>query len=161
MGIADRRPDARGGCGPPDSWVRLIGSIPNTGKTNIWKLALKRKPSPPRRAPGQFASRILVWEMTDTDRIIMNVEGGLLESHPQHVGKAKRFRGIAGSLFAFAAQLSFAIGGEGFVTIDAKSELIEHYRWVYGFREDREEPKDDPNDRSRREIDRAIWWEAP
>jgi hypothetical protein len=61
------------------------------------------------------------------------IEVTLLESHPQHVGKAKRFRGIAGSFFAFAVQLSFAIGAEGFIAIDAKSELIEHYRRVYGF----------------------------
>jgi hypothetical protein len=56
------------------------------------------------------------------------VEVTLLESHPQNVGRTKRFRGIPGSLFAFAAQLSFAIGGEGFIAIDAKTELIEHYQ---------------------------------
>ena len=61
------------------------------------------------------------------------VEVTLLESHPQHVGKAKRFLGIAGSLLAFAAQLSFVNGGEGFIAIDAKNELIEHYQQVYGF----------------------------
>ena len=61
------------------------------------------------------------------------VEVTLLESHPQNVGRTKRFRGIAGSLFAFAAQLSFAIGGEGFIAIDAKTELIEHFQRVYGF----------------------------
>jgi hypothetical protein len=58
------------------------------------------------------------------------VEVTLLESHPQNVGRAKRFRGVPGSLFAFAAQLSFAIGGEGFIAIDAKTELIEHYQRV-------------------------------
>ena len=61
------------------------------------------------------------------------VEVTLLESHPQQVGKTKTVRGIPGSLFAFAALLSFAIGGEGFLTIDAKTELIEHYRLNYGF----------------------------
>ena len=61
------------------------------------------------------------------------VEVTLLESDPRDVGRSKRFRGIPGSLFAFAAQLSFAIGGEGFIAIDAKTELIEHYQRVYGF----------------------------
>ncbi len=61
------------------------------------------------------------------------IEVGLLESHPHHVGRAKSFRGIPGNLLAFAAQLSFQLGGEGFITIDAKNELIEHYRQVYGF----------------------------
>ena len=61
------------------------------------------------------------------------VEVTLLESHPQNVGRTKKFRGIPGSLFAFAAQLSFEIGGEGFIAIDAKTELVEYYQRVYGF----------------------------
>jgi len=61
------------------------------------------------------------------------VEVTLLESHPQNVGRTKRFRGIPGCLFAFAARLSIEIGGEGFIAIDAKTELIEHYQRVYGF----------------------------
>lgn len=63
------------------------------------------------------------------------VEVLLLESHPQHVGKTKQLRGIPGSLFAFAVQLSLAIGGEGFLAIIAKTELIEHYRVNYGFQQ--------------------------
>ncbi len=61
------------------------------------------------------------------------VEVTLLESNPQSVGRTKRFRGIPGNLFAFAAQLSFSIGGEGFIAIVSKTELIEHYQRVYGF----------------------------
>jgi hypothetical protein len=61
------------------------------------------------------------------------VEVTLLESHPEHVGRTKRFGGIAGSLLAFAARLSFELGGEGFISILAKTELIEHYRDTYGF----------------------------
>ena len=56
------------------------------------------------------------------------IEVTLLESHPRHVGRTKEFRGIAGSLFAFADQVSFKIGAKGFIAIDAKNELIEHYR---------------------------------
>jgi hypothetical protein len=61
------------------------------------------------------------------------VEVTLLESSPQNVGRNKGFRGIAGSLFAFAARLSFELGGEGFIAIDAKNELLDHYRLTYGF----------------------------
>jgi hypothetical protein len=61
------------------------------------------------------------------------IEVTLVESHPLSVGQHKRFRGIAGSLFAFAAQLSFELGGEGFIVIDAKTELFEHYNRTYGF----------------------------
>lgn len=66
-------------------------------------------------------------------RHVDHVEVILLESHPRNVGKTKKYKGIPGSLLAFAAQLSFAIGGEGFLAIDAKTELIEHYRDSYGF----------------------------
>ena len=62
------------------------------------------------------------------------VEVTLLESHPLQVGRAKRFRGIAGSLLAFAALLSREIGGDGFVAMEAKTGLIEHYRDTYGFK---------------------------
>jgi hypothetical protein len=61
------------------------------------------------------------------------VEVTLLESLPGSVGRTKKFVGIPGSLFAFAAQLSFAIGGEGFIAIEAKTNLIEHFRSLYGF----------------------------
>jgi hypothetical protein len=61
------------------------------------------------------------------------VEVTLLESHPSNVGRTKRFRGIPGSLFAFAAKLSFEHGGGGFLVMDAKSELLEHYQRMYGF----------------------------
>ena len=61
------------------------------------------------------------------------IEVTLVESHPRHVGRTKRFRGIPGSLFAFAAQLSFEIGGQGFLVIDAKTELLENYQRTYGF----------------------------
>lgn len=62
------------------------------------------------------------------------VEVTLLESHPRNVGPTKRFQGVAGSLLAFAAQLSFQLGGDGFIAIDAKTELVEHYERVYGFK---------------------------
>ena len=61
------------------------------------------------------------------------IEVRLLESAPGNVGRLKRWRGIAGNLLAFAAQLSFASGGEGFVLLVAKTELINHYQTLYGF----------------------------
>jgi hypothetical protein len=61
------------------------------------------------------------------------VEVTLLESHPENIGQSKRFRGIPGSLFAFAARLSFELGGEGFISIDAKTGLMQHLRDHYGF----------------------------
>ncbi len=52
----------------------------------------------------------------------------------RHVGKRKKLGGIPGSLLAYAAQLSFAIGGEGFIAIEAKTNLIEHFQKTYGFK---------------------------
>lgn len=57
----------------------------------------------------------------------------LLESSIPHVGSDKLWRAIAGSLLAFAAQLSFNLGFEGFLDLSAKTHLIEHYRNEYGF----------------------------
>jgi len=79
------------------------------------------------KAPDQILGLLALRRQKD------HVEVTLLESHPWHVGKTKKFQGIPGTLFAFAALLSFEIGGEGFLAIDAKTELIEHYRRVYGF----------------------------
>jgi hypothetical protein len=61
------------------------------------------------------------------------VEVPHLESHPRYVGKSKKLRGIPGSLLAYAARLSFAIGRDGFISIDAKTNLIEHFQKDYGF----------------------------
>ena len=62
------------------------------------------------------------------------VEVKLLESNPRDVGSGKENRGIAGSLLAFAAEDSIFIGGEGCLTIDAKTALMPHYEKAYGFR---------------------------
>ena len=79
------------------------------------------------KAPGTILGLLAV-RRCDT-----YVEVTVLECHSHSVGRAKRFRGIAGSLLAFAAELSFRIGGDGFLVIDAKSELLEHYERTYGF----------------------------
>ena len=61
------------------------------------------------------------------------VEVRFLESRPGEVGRTKKFRGIAGSLLAFAARLSFDLGGDGFILLVAKTELLEHSERTCGF----------------------------
>ncbi len=61
------------------------------------------------------------------------VEVLLVESNPKNIGREKRFRGIPGHLLAFAADLSFRLGNEGFLRLIAKTELIDHYVKEYGF----------------------------
>lgn len=56
-----------------------------------------------------------------------------LECSPSNIGRDKMYRGIAGSLLGFAAELSLSRGVDGFVKLMAKTELIAHYRKTYGF----------------------------
>lgn len=56
------------------------------------------------------------------------VEVNLLENSPPNVGAGKIFKGIAGSLLAFAAKLSFGLGHEGVIMLMSKTALIGHYR---------------------------------
>lgn len=51
----------------------------------------------------------------------------LLESSPFNIGKNKLYVGVPGNLVAFACKLSFQRGGEGFVSFESKTKLINHY----------------------------------
>jgi hypothetical protein len=51
----------------------------------------------------------------------------LLESAPFNLGKKKLYEGVPGNLVAFACKLSFQRGGEGFVSFESKTKLIDHY----------------------------------
>jgi len=56
----------------------------------------------------------------------------LLESAPFNIGKNKIYEGVSGNLVAFACKLSFQRGGEGFVSFESKTKLIEHYKKALG-----------------------------
>ena len=51
----------------------------------------------------------------------------LLESAPFNLGKGKLYEGVAGNLVAYACKVSFQRGGEGFVSFESKTKLIDHY----------------------------------
>lgn len=55
-----------------------------------------------------------------------------VESHPENVGRRKKYAGVATNLIAYASQRSFELGFNGFVSFEAKSELIEHYKQTLG-----------------------------
>lgn len=57
------------------------------------------------------------------DHIFMN----LIESSKFNKGKNKIYTGVPGNLVAFACQMAFEKGYEGFLAFDAKTDLIEHY----------------------------------
>lgn len=52
----------------------------------------------------------------------------LIESAKFNKGKNKIYAGVPGNLVAFACQMSFNKGYEGFLAFDAKSALINHYQ---------------------------------
>ncbi len=64
----------------------------------------------------------------ETDHIFMS----LVESAPFNIGKNKLYEGVAGNMVAFACQLSFQRGFDGFVAFDAKTMLIPHYEKTLG-----------------------------
>jgi hypothetical protein len=58
-----------------------------------------------------------------TDHVYMY----LLESAPFNLGKNKLYEGVPGNLVAYACKVSFQRGGEGFVSFESKTKLIDHY----------------------------------
>ena len=64
----------------------------------------------------------------EPDHVFMN----LVESAPFNIGKNKLYEGVAGNLVAFACQLAFQRGFDGFVAFDAKTKLIPHYEKTLG-----------------------------
>ena len=59
----------------------------------------------------------------------------IAESAPWNRGKAKRYEGVGGHLFAIAAQKSMEKGYGGFVFLDAKNaDLVRHYEEALGAR---------------------------
>lgn len=58
-----------------------------------------------------------------TDHVFIH----LLENAPFNRGKEKIYEGVPGNLVAFACKLSFQRGGDGFVSFESKTRLIEYY----------------------------------
>lgn len=56
----------------------------------------------------------------------------LLESAPFNLGKNKLYEGVPGNLVAYACKVSFQRGGEGFVSFESKTKLIDHYEKTLG-----------------------------
>lgn len=56
----------------------------------------------------------------------------LIESAKFNKGNAKMYLGVPGNLVAFACQVAFEKGYDGFIAFDAKTALIEHYKKTLG-----------------------------
>lgn len=59
----------------------------------------------------------------------------LLEIKKTHQGREKEVERIAGCLIAFAASAAIKRGYYGFVSLEPKTKLIDHYQDNYGFRQ--------------------------
>lgn len=59
----------------------------------------------------------------------------LLEVSKPYQGKDKELDFIAGCLIAFAAEIAIKRGYYGFVSLEPKTQLIDHYQNKYGFRQ--------------------------
>lgn len=59
----------------------------------------------------------------------------LLEVSKKNQGKDKEIDSIAACLIAFAAALAYKRGYFGFVSLEPKTKLIDHYQAKYGFRQ--------------------------
>jgi hypothetical protein len=79
-----------------------------------------------RNAPHEIQGLISIQDRRD------HIWVNLAEAAPHNLGKAKRYIGVGGNLFAIAVKISFDKGCEGFVAFEAKTELIAHYRKTLG-----------------------------
>jgi len=57
----------------------------------------------------------------------------LIESSKENAGRQKEIDRIPGCLIAFACELSFKKGYDGFVSLVPKTQLVDHYIKKYGF----------------------------
>ncbi len=66
----------------------------------------------------------------------LRIEINTIESSKENIGSKKIYDGIAGSLIAFACKLAFMRGYYGFVSLIPKTNLIKHYKEIYGFEQE-------------------------
>lgn len=59
----------------------------------------------------------------------------LIENSRSNIGKEKEYDFIAGCMIAYVCELSFGKGYDGFVSLKAKTELVNLYQKKYGFKE--------------------------
>lgn len=82
----------------------------------VYKLTLEGK--------NEIEGLIALTDYKSDSAVYVNIA----ESAPHNLGKAKRYDGVGGHLFAIAAQVSVDHGFGGFIFMDAKNQdLVKHY----------------------------------
>ena len=88
----------------------------------VYKLTLKS-------SMDEVLGLISIVDYPDEKRIDIN----LLELRKDQTGKKKKIDSIAGCLISLAIQIAFEKGYNGFVTLEPKKQLRDHYQRKYGF----------------------------
>lgn len=119
-----------GGSFPTDITFLTKNDLKNISKRNGWAFNWKAEFTQNEREVYKLTIvnnptiiQGLVSLKIKPDHIFLN----LLESAPFNIGKNKVYVGVPGNLVAFACKLSFRRGGDGFVSFQAKTKLIDHY----------------------------------
>lgn len=63
----------------------------------------------------------------------LRIHINLIESSKENQGNTKQYDYIPGCLIAFACQMAFEKGYDGFVSLIPKTQLIDYYRNKFGF----------------------------
>jgi hypothetical protein len=125
-----------------DSFDTLVIPITTTDlkkitKANGWKFDWKKEASNKNKlvcklilkdSENQNIIHGLVSTSIEADHVKMH----LIESAPFNFGENKAYLGVAGNLVAFACNLSFANGFDGFIIFDSKTNLMSHYTKTLG-----------------------------
>lgn len=83
----------------------------------VYKLVTEKEP--------KTIQGLIALEKWDREKLVYMK---LIENAPFNIGKSKMYEGVCGNLVAYACKLSFEYGFDGYVSFDAKTKLIEHYK---------------------------------
>jgi hypothetical protein len=106
-------------------------------KANGWKFNWKQEFKQQQRQVYRLATEkeinliqgLVSLEIRDKDKFIFM---HLIENAPFNIGKTKRYQGVCANLIAYGCKLSVEYGFEGYLSFEAKTALIEHYKKSLG-----------------------------
>ena len=87
----------------------------------VYKLVTKKEPN--------IIQGLLSLQNRESDKFIFM---HLIENAPFNIGEKKLYAGVCGNLVAYAGKLSVESGFDGYLSYEAKTALIEHYKKTLG-----------------------------
>jgi len=104
-------------------------------KKNGWKFSWKEEFDNPAKEVYKLTivnNPSIIQGLVSLEVKVDHVYMSLLESAPFNLGRNKLYEGVPANLVAYACQVSFQRGFDGFVSFNAKTKLIEHYTKTLG-----------------------------